>query len=88
MGALNQLLEEKQYVLERVQGLGEHDQPVFAYLLMRKSKLEDFRNALATRDVDIGEFGIIVATGEGEQPPAGMEEDIIRQIRENPQSLL
>jgi len=81
MGSLDKLLEQKHCILERVQGQSESGEPVFAYMLIKKSLLPAFRAALEQRDVELSEFGLIVAHGYGNNPPEGLEAQLISQLQ-------
>jgi len=77
MNSLNNVLEEKKCVLERVQGLDMQGRPLFAYVLLKKNRLNKFKKALAERDVDLAEFGVIIGYGNSEEPPAGFEQTVL-----------
>lgn len=78
--AVSKALDEKKCVLELVQWQ-DRQHPMFAYLLLKKTKLAAFKEALAARSVDLAEFGVIVAYGSGSEPPEGFEQNVLEAIR-------
>ena len=78
---IKQILQEREVSLECVQGLDMNSEPIYAYVLIKKNKLEAFRNSLANSDVNLSEFGVVVGHGTEQTPPAGMDEKIINLIK-------
>jgi hypothetical protein len=74
-------LAEKQCVLERVEGLDMDNNPIFAYVVLKKNSLKAFQKALAERDVDLSEFGVVVAQGNGTEPSGGFKQAILDAIQ-------
>ena len=68
MNTIEKTLAEQEYTVELVTGLNTHGQPVYAYVLVRKIHLAQFRQSLADADTYPDEFGVILATGEGHDP--------------------
>jgi hypothetical protein len=79
--AVSKALDAKKCVVELIQWEDAKQQPMFAYLLLKKTRLAALKAALAERNVDIAEFGVVVAYGSGSEPPAGFEASVLEAIK-------
>lgn len=59
---------ENECSLEWVTGNDQNGQPIFAYVLVPAVNVDKFRKALATREVTMSEFGLVLASGKGHTP--------------------
>ena len=62
------LISENNELIYRVNGFkGETKR--WYYIFVQKSKLSSFKKALESGDINVAEYGEILAWGEGENPP-------------------
>lgn len=74
------ILEQKKLVLEQVQGKDLQGNDQFAYVLLKKTNLQKFKQALASDNVRLADHGVVIATGIGTHPPADLEDKVMDYI--------
>ncbi len=79
MSNLDKILQEKQCVLELVEGIDELDNPLFAYVLLKKNNQKRFLDATKKGNIDLAKFGVVVAHGNG-SPIPGFEQLVLDAI--------
>lgn len=77
---LAEILEERKYVLEYVEGTDADSKPLFAYVLMKKACRDLFRKTLAAGDTNVSDFGVVIAYGNHPSPPAGFESKVLAAL--------
>jgi len=80
MNALDKILDEKKCVLELVQWQDASKGPMYAYVLIKKARLPAFKKLLAEQDVDLSQYGLVMAHGRGSAAPHGLEEELVKAI--------
>jgi len=63
--------------LELVTGHDNDNNPIYALVLVPSPKVPEMRRALQNKDVVLENFGEVVATGAGHEPPQEMLEDMV-----------
>lgn len=66
---------EDSFVLELVT-CESADGPCYHVLLMPAQRVEELRRSLSAKDVELADYGEVLASGEGREPPAGMIEEL------------
>lgn len=67
---------EDSFAIELVTGMDVHGKPSWTLLLLPSQKVQDLRRALALRDVALEDFGEVLASGEGDEPPEELLEEL------------
>ena len=67
---------EDSFAIELVTGDDVHGKPSWTLLLLPSQKVQDLRRALALRDVALEDFGEVLASGEGDEPPEELLEEL------------
>ncbi|MBN8531330.1 MAG: hypothetical protein J0L97_05655 [Alphaproteobacteria bacterium] len=70
-------------VVNLVRGMTVDGQPQYAYVAVRAAINTQFREALATTDCDVQEWGIVLAHGTGENPPPEVMQQMEQQYGVN-----
>lgn len=74
---INNIVLDRTYTIEQVSGINILGQPFYAFLLIKKSMLEPFRQALQNSEVNLKEWGTVLDTGMGREPPDDVKEKIL-----------
>jgi hypothetical protein len=82
MNHLQKILSEKNYVLERVFGEDISGKSQFAYVLVKQNKIDDLRKALKSHDVDLSQYGFVVASGSANAVPDNLDKLILEMIQD------
>lgn len=67
---------EDSFAIELVTGQDVHGKPSWSLLLLPTNKVQELRRTLAIRDVALEDFGEVLASGEGEEPPEELLEEL------------
>lgn len=70
-----QLVSENSENIYRVNGY-KNNVKRWYYIFVHRSKLTSFKDALATGNVDVSEYGDILAWGEGENPSQSLVQEL------------
>jgi len=74
------IIDDKSYVVELVTSVNPYEEKFYAYVLMQVGLLEKFKKTLDEKDVDLEEWGVILASGEGHTPPDSVHEYITKKL--------
>lgn len=67
---------EDSFAIELVTGDDVHGKLSWTLLLLPSNKVQDLRRNLALRDVVLEDFGEVLASGEGDEPPEELLEEL------------
>lgn len=67
---------EDSYSLELITGASPEGKEEWSVLLVQASRVGELSRALSSRQVVLEEFGEVLATGEGSEPPEELMEEL------------
>lgn len=80
MSFVKDIIDDRSYVVELITSINPKDEMFYAYVLMQAALLPKFKQALAKEDVDLENWGVILASGEGHTPPDSVHEYITKRL--------
>lgn len=64
------------YALELVTGQDAGGRPCYQVVLLPAERVEDLRRNLMVKAVELEEYGEVLASGEGHEPPEGLIDEL------------
>lgn len=78
--AIRKILDKEYLSLQLVESIGNDGKPHYAYVLIERSRKEEFEQMIAKGHSNFNGIGTIIASGEG-IPPEGMTETVLAKIK-------
>lgn len=71
--------QPEKYLIFNLSSLNPEGEPVWHFLAVPQSRMEAFRQARQSEgNLDLSQFGKILASGKGEQPPEEVRQEVMR----------
>ena len=74
------IINQKSAVLEFIQGTKE-DKDFYAYVLFPADLFDSLKSDIIGKEIDISQYGVVVHSDYGIEPPKGLEEKIIESFK-------
>lgn len=81
-GVLQDASKDSSYTVQLITGTNINQQDFYAYLLLRSNRLTTLLHALKTDNVDLLDYGIVLASGLGKHPPEEVRKHVQKLFQE------
>lgn len=80
MSFVGKIVSQKDDLIWRVDGPDEVGRPFWYYIMLNPVKLESFKRKIGNEELDLNDFGKILKSGYGTEPPPETKEQMHREF--------
>lgn len=77
------IIDEKSFTLQMITGETLDNEKYYSYVLFQKSVFEEIKEKIGKETFCIGDYGLVIHSGYGSNPPEGLEDKVLEYFQKN-----